>query len=254
MTVGTNTVPTSAADDTFIPDAGTRTATLGYQIPLDTVTDNNPKTVTIQTFRKSDDLLIATHDIVVQPLPFIRVLEGDTVLPDATVTIEILNHSPQSIYTIYYGKTVGNPNSSGKRLLTMLTDNSGYAQATYSLRNLPADPPPNFGQPTTCNCFGVPYEMYSEALTQDSTGQLERLAFTQLTIDSGDLVVTRIELPSTSIPISTTFPITVTIQNTKAVTIARLFDIDFYYDPSPVVPSYRPSSFSFPGDIKFLAG
>ncbi|MCB0154944.1 MAG: hypothetical protein KDF65_09105, partial [Anaerolineae bacterium] len=238
-------VPTGSAGDTFTPNPTFGTATIGYRIPITAVTGSTPQDFLVRSFKASaPGVEVARVTVRVIPTPVIQVLEGDTVLPDATITIRILNHSPQSPYRIYYGKEIGNAGSAGKSLLTMITDANGEAQATYDLSNLPINPPPDFTDPANCACFGVPYEMYSE-----SFGQRDRLAFTELTIDSADLAITQVQVPLDA-QINTTRTVTLTIQNLKPVTIARYFDIDVYLNPSPLVPSYRAGRFNFPGDEK----
>ncbi len=234
-------VPTSNSSDTF-NTGGSGTATVNYRIPISAAV-GSPTTVDIESFVNAGSVFQASRQVTVVPVPVIQVLEGSTALPDATITVRITNHSPNSSYRVYYGKTVGDPNSFGKLLFSFITDGDGRAEREYSLKDLPASPPPDFTKPDTCSCYGVPYEMYSESLAGD------RLAFTELTIDSADLAITKIDVP-TNAQVNSSVPVTVTIENLKPVTISRYFDIDLYLNPSPLVPSFVPGQFNFPGDVK----
>ena len=246
MNFGSWRVPAPEANNTFIP-AGTGvtgSADLDYRIPISAAI-GSPTVHKVETFKTAGNLTQADLDVTVLPIPVIQVLEGDKVLPNSKITIRISNHIPNAAYKIFYGKTVGIASSVGKDLsLTLITDANGVAQGTYDLSKLPINPPPNFADPFNCNCYGVPYEMYSQATFND-----EQTAFTQLTIDSADLAITKVELPST-ININTSVPVTVTVQNLKPITISRYFDIDLYLNPSPVVPTAQTGKFNFPGDVK----
>ncbi len=236
-------VPTSNAPDTFTVGAN-GTQVLGYTIPLSAATGTTDETYTVASYLNSNNNQEATRDVTVVPIPLIQVEEGDTVLPNSTITIKLSNHSPNSSYAVYYGKEISNPNGVGKSLFTIITDANGEATRTYNLAELPSTPPPNFSRPDTCGCYGKFYHMYSEAL--DGT----RVAFTEMAIDSADLAITNIEVPPDA-QINTTVPITFTIRNLKPVTISRYFDIDLYQNPSPLVPAYSQNQFNFPGDAKY---
>ncbi len=224
-------VSTPNSEDTF-DTGGNETAVVPYRIPI-TATEGVEKDFTIASYIHSNDQLMAEREVTVFPVPVIRVLEGDRVLRDATITILITNHAPNSSYTIIYAN---------KPLLEVLTDEDGRAMVTYDLKNLPDSPPPNLSDPAN---YGIYFDMYS----QDNLAGSGQVATTQLAIDSADLAITAIQFPpEDQIEINTTVPVSVTIQNLRPVTISRYFDIDLYFDPEP--PLIPTQQFNFPGDIK----
>lgn len=241
---GFDRVTTSGGNPVFSPnDVGT--ATLNHTIPLSAAV-GGPETHFIETYINSNNTFVADRQITVVPVPIIEILEGNTALPDATITIRISNHSPNSSYSIYYGKDVNDPNGSGAFLFSFITDANGQAERKYDLDNLPITfrPQPDCVNPQTlAYCFGTPYHMYSQSITGD------RLAFTTLTLDTADLAITRVQAPS-KVEINTTIPITVTVANLKAVTVSRYFDIDLYLNPKPLEPTFRNGQIVFPGDVK----
>ncbi len=244
LNFGNIRVKVSGGGDTF--DSGSSGAVvLPYRIPITAATaSTGPKLYEVASHHDSTGALQATRDVTVLPVPVIRVLEGDTVLPNSEITIRIDNHSPNTSYKIYYGKDVGIDTDSGKFLFTMITDGSGSAERTYALKDLPLTPAPDFTKPDTCGCYGVFYHMYSEAIN------LDRVAFTQMAISPADLAITKVELPP-NVEINTTAPITLTIANLRPVTVSRYFDVDFYQNPAPLIPKYNANNFNFPGDAKY---
>lgn len=214
-----------------------QSAAQNYQIPPGAAS-GSPTNQTIASFRNADNQLIAQRDVTVIPVPLITVLEGDRALPDATITIRLTNHAPNSAYQIVYAgvtllDTSGQP-------FTIQTNGSGQGQRTYSLLTLPPSSPA--ANPAN---YGTAYPLVS----QQTIAPNAIIATTNLTIDSADLKVTQIQLP-TNATINAGIPMTVTIQNTKPVTITRFFDVDMYADPSPLVPAYKQNQFNFPGDVK----
>ncbi len=231
-------VPVTGASpaDTFNVGS-TGSAAQNYLIPPGAAS-GAPTSQTIASFRNSDNQLMAQRNVTVLPVPLITVLEGDRALPDATITIKLTNHTPNSAYQIVYaGVTL--LEASGQPF-TIQTDSSGQGQRTYSLLTLPSSSPA--ANPAN---YGIAYPLNSQQTIPPNA----IVAATTLTIDSADLKVTQVQLPA-SVAINTNIPMTVTIQNTKPVTIARYFDIDLYADPSPLVPAYKPNQFNFPGDVK----
>lgn len=216
-------------------------AALNYVIPP--AAASGPVTNhTITSIKNSN--IVASRPFTVTSLPIITVLDGPRiaparVLPDTTITISLTHHAANSAYQIIYAgvalvEDTGQP-------FTIQTDSSGQGQRNYSLLKLPITSPA-----ASPNNYGIPYPLNSRQTIPPNA----LVATTTLAIDSADLKVTQVQVPATA-AINTTVPMTVTIQNTKPVTISRYFDVDFYVDPSPLVPAYNSNQFTFPGDIKF---
>jgi hypothetical protein len=231
-------VPTTAADNSnTFQTAADGTAVVPYQIPL-TATESTSKFFEIASYIDetaggyNDGDQIATRDIEVFPEPLIMVLQGNTVSPDTQITIRLTNHSPNTSYAIYYFDTF---------LFNILTDSTGSGEKVYDLTKLPFS-----GPPPGCNiCYGTSYELFS----QQTIGAQAKVASTNLKILPADLELTAVEFPA-NVQINTTIPVTFTITNLEVMTISRPFDVDFYLDPSPLVPMYRAGQFNAPGDIK----
>ena len=226
-------VPTSRADNTF-DTSDTGSAIMGYRIPITAVTNGMTKTYVISSFVDATNELSATREVTIFPTPVIRVLEGDRVLPGSTITIEILNHSPDTPYEIIYADKI---------LFSLLTDITGYAKQSYDLNNLPITPGPDLTDPSN---YGIFFEMASKQLLPPQ----EIVATTTMALQPADLEITNIQLPPGDIEINSTFPVTVTISNLNPVTISRYFDIDYYLDPSPLLPSDLQPGRVFPGNVK----
>ncbi len=237
---GSFTVPVSGSSGPDYPfDVGTTTQSAAQNYIIPTVAASGPATNhTIASYRDSNDQLVAQHDFTVTSMPLITVLEGERALPDATITISLTYHVPDSAYQIVYA---GVPlvESSGQPF-TIQTDGNGQGQRTYSLFDLPASCP----AASSAN-YGIAFPLNS----QQTISPNALVATTTLAIDTADLKITQVQLPA-SANINTNIPLTVTIQNTKPVTIARFFDVDLYADPSPLVPAYKANQFNFPGDVK----
>jgi hypothetical protein len=201
-------------------------ATVPYRISK---TANNG-TYLIESFLDSTDAEQAELEISVASVPYIQVLEGETVLPNQTITIELGNHRPSTGYRI---KLENNT------LIELVTDGDGKARFTYNLANLPAD----FNVPAN---YGVLLELFSETL--DTTP--DKVASTGLILRGADLQVTTVELPpATNLNINSYMPVTITVQNVNTVPIQGWFDTDLYFNPTPIDPSYY-KGFNFPGDVK----
>jgi hypothetical protein len=221
-------IPTGNPVDTFKTDPN-EVFIASYQIPL-TATVGVTTTFVVSSFNNANGNVVATRQVTVLPVPVIRVLEGSVVAPETIITIQLLNHNPDTTYRIIYlDKFLGN----------ILTNASGQGQLKYDLRQLPIDSPP--GLSTT---YGTAYNLFSQSLTGST------IATTQLTLRAADLRVTSIQIPSNP-AINSTIRLTFTVQNTSPVTITRYFDTDAYFNPSPLVPAYMPGQFNFPGDYKY---
>jgi hypothetical protein len=230
-------VPTAAADDTFTTNT-TGGAVIGYRIPI-TATETVQTSFLVESHLNSDDTLIATRNVTVYPVPIIMVLEGDTVLPDSTITIRVANHSPNTPYIIRYAD---------EEIFSVLTDVNGGAEFTFDLSLLSA------ANPARAN-YGTPFPLNS----WQTVGGDEMLAETNLTLQPADLRITSIVVPA-NVPVNTSFPVTVpvtvTVENVNPVTLSRYFDVDFYgYSPSDraenrPVPTYQAGRIGFPGDYK----
>lgn len=172
----------------------------------------------------------ATVDIIVQAEPLIMVLEGDTVLPDDTITIQLLNHVPNSGYYIVYN---------GYTILSIFTDAGGGYTGLYNLGALPAG----------LVEFGNTYVLESQATINPGV----TVAQTDLALMHANLVVTKVELPD-NVQINSVVPVTLTVQNAYSVPINRWVDMDYYFmrhpDPDPLAPS-NVIGYNFPGDIKY---
>ncbi|MEW5959564.1 MAG: TadE/TadG family type IV pilus assembly protein, partial [Chloroflexota bacterium] len=221
-------VPTSSTtdDDTF--DTGEcGYAVIDYTIPITTPEGTYP----IESFLRDGDVFQADLDITVGDVPYITVAEGNLVLPNQTITVQLRNHAASVRYRVVYAE---------KELFTVRTDGTGDADVSYNLINLPASPGPNFSNPSN---LGVFFDMYSQDLIS-----AQHVATTTLAMRGADLAVTRVELPPT-VEINQLTPVTVTVQNIAPVSITGYFDIDFYFNPDPIPPSYI-DGYNFPGDAK----
>lgn len=223
-------IPTGSPVNTFNTDSN-QVFVAAYRIPL-TATLGTATTFTVSSFKNANNNLVASRNVTVLPVPIIRVVQGSLVSPDTIITVQILNHAPDSTYRIIYANKV---------LGEILTNANGQGQLQYDLRTLPVTPPPDLSNPAN---YGIPFDMWSQFLISGSG-----VATTQLALRAADLRVTAIQFPS-SPALNTTIPVSFTIQNTSPVTITRFFDSDFYLDPSPLVPSFTAGQFNFPGDYK----
>ncbi|MCB0223367.1 MAG: pilus assembly protein, partial [Anaerolineae bacterium] len=222
-------IPTSNASDTFdTSDCGY--AVVDYKIPIDT----NNGTYKIASYLNSNNAKQAELEVKVTSVPIIEVLEGDTVLPDQEITIRLRRHVPDTGYRILYAE---------KPLMEIKTDSNGDAQFTYNLSQLPSTPGPN---PKASGNLGQFFELYSVSLSNTT----EKVATTLLALQGADLQVTKIEFPpEDQIAINTMIPMTITVQNIQTVPINSYFDIDLYFNPSPINPSYY-KGYNFPGNVK----
>jgi hypothetical protein len=226
-------IPTIASDDTFLTgDCGD--AIVNFTIPDDLAAGDYE----LASFLASDDSSPkATRTITVLNKPLIIVAEGDTVLPDQTITIQLINHIPNFTYRVFYA---------GKQLFAVVTDDQGEATVKYNLGTelpkLPKTPPPDL---TNSSNYGTPYELNSQTVATP----VSVVAKTNLTIQGADLVVTSVNVPVQA-TVGTTIPVVVTVQNVQPVGINRWVDIDLYFDPEPIAPSYL-KGYNFPGDIKY---
>lgn len=217
-------IPTQASDDTFVTgDCGE--ALIPYEIPVTTTEGTH----TIASFDSSGD---KKAEVTVEVLkePIIQVVEGSTVLPNETITIELFNHNPNFSYRIILGD---------KELFAVVkTDGLGRATVTYDLEKMP---PPRLASGEYILQSQVPVAPYNT------------VAKTKLKLQPADLAVTNVEVPDT-VQFDTNVPITLTIKNLEEVPIDRWVDIDFYVmkhpEPDPIGPSYQTGR-NFPGDIKY---
>lgn len=222
-----NRIPTDKVDDTFM--TGTcGSAIINFQIPA----TKPAGTYTIRSVDNDNDNQQASVDINVIAKPIIEVEEGETVLPDQVINVNLFSHQPNTSYDIFYAE---------RRIQSILTKDDGTWSFTYDLKNLP-------NSPYVIN-YGVPYTMASYSAISGTTP----VATTTLTLRSADLVVTQVDV-APSAELSATVPITVHVRNTQPVPIDRFVDIDLYFmhhpDPDPIGPSYL-AGYNFPGDIKY---
>jgi hypothetical protein len=242
LNFGSVRVPVNGANPANTFTVGSSlSAAQNYTIPPTAVTNGQPTVHTISSYRNSNPppaAAVAQRNVTVTPVPIITISEGARALPDATITINLTNHTPNSTYQIAYaGVTL--LEASGQPF-TIQTDSTGKGQRKYNLLTLPTASPA--ANPLN---YGVTYILNSQPAAAPAT----IVATTTLIIDVADLKITQIQLPP-SAAINTAIPMVVTIQNTKPVTIARYFDVDLYADPSPLVPAFKPNTFNFPGDVK----
>lgn len=225
-------IPTIASNDTFLT-GNCGDAVVNFTIPEDTTQG----TYTIESFLASNSAQQASRTITILDQPRIRVVEGQTVLPDQTITIELTSHVPNTTYRIFYAD---------KQLLAVPTDPDGEATVKYNLGTglpkLPKTPPPDLTNP---NNYGTPYEMNSQTVISPTT----KVAKTTLALRGADLVVKEVKIPATT-ALSTTVPVQVVVQNVQPITITRWVDVDLYFNPKPIAPSYL-KGYNFPGDIKY---
>ncbi len=235
---GTNRVPITGSNpaDTFTVGTS-QSAAINYQIPPSAVTNGAPTVQAITSYSNTTQY-VALRNVTVTPVPMITVLEGARALPDATITISLTNHIPNSTYQIAFaGVTLL---EASNQPFTIQTDNDGKGQRTYNLLTLPSNSPA-----ASVQNYGSTFFLNSLPAIAPNT----IVATTTLIIDSADLKITQIQLPTTAF-INTPISMAVTVQNTKPVTISRYFDVDLYADPSPLVPAYKANQFNFPGDVK----
>lgn len=228
-----NRIPVSGSTDDTFKTGGCGEALVSYTIPADT-----PKgDYKLASFLDSNDEEQADLTVTVLDKPTIRVVEGDKVLPDQTITIELSSHQPNTSYRVFYAD---------KQLFGLLTDGDGEFSRTYDLKaelpRLPKTPPPDLTNPTN---YGIAYEMNSQTVAETPSV----VATTELTLQAADLVVTKVEVPPI-VPPNTTVPVTITVVNTRPVGINQWVDFDLYLNPQPVAPSYL-QGYNFPGDIKY---
>lgn len=222
-------IPTGTPSADFFQTDSNLVFVAPYRIPL-TATVGVTTTFVVSSFNNATGVATATVPVTVLPVPVIRVLEGSAVAPDTIITIQLLNHNPDTTYHIVY---------LDKLLGDILTNANGQGQLKYDLRQLPTNSPP--GLSTT---YGTAYNLFSQSLVGST------IATTQLTLRAADLRVTSIQVPANP-AINTTIPLTFTVQNTSPVTITHYFDNDTYFDPSPLTPSFVQGQFNFPGDYKY---
>ncbi|MBE7550223.1 MAG: pilus assembly protein [Anaerolineales bacterium] len=221
-------IPTGNPVDTFKTDSN-EVFIASYQIPL-TATVGVTTTFVVSSFNNANGNVVATRQVTVLPVPVIRVVEGSVVAPETVITIQLLNHNPDTTYRIVYlDKFLGN----------ILTNANGQGQLKYDLRQLPIDSPPGLS-----TSYGTAYNLFSQSLAGAT------IATTPLTLRAADLRVTSIQIPPNP-AINSTIRLTFTVQNTSPVTITRYFDTDAYFNPSPLVPAYVQGQFNFPGDYKY---
>jgi hypothetical protein len=221
-------IPTGSPVDTFKTDSN-EVFIASYQIPL-TATVGVTTTFVVSSFNNANGNVVATRQVTVLPVPVIRVVEGSVVAPETIITVQLLNHNPDTTYRIIYlDKFLGN----------ILTNANGQGQLKYDLRQLPIDSPPGLS-----TSYGTAYNLFSQSLAGST------IATTQLTLRAADLRVTSIQIPPNP-AINSTIRLTFTVQNTSPVTITRYFDTDAYFNPSPLVPAYVQGQFNFPGDYKY---
>lgn len=222
-------IPTGNPVNTFDADSNQSFVAV-YNIPL--TATNVAATFSVESHRNANNNLVAQRDVTVLPVPVLLVLEGTPVSPDSIITVQILNHPPDSTFNIFY---LDQP------LGAILTDANGQGQLKYDLKNLPVNVPP--GLPSS---FGTPYPVASRSIINGST-----IATYQLTLRAADLRVTSIQIPPNP-TLNSSARITFTIQNTSPVTISRYFDTDLYFDPKPQTPLYSLAQVNnFPGDYKY---
>jgi hypothetical protein len=225
-------IPTSNADDTFETNS-CGFAAIDYVIPLST----SPATYQIKSFLATGPQppnYPAIADVTVTITPIIEVLEGDKVMPDETITIRLRNHRPNVGYRVIYANKI---------LFEVKTDSTGEAEVEYDLTKLPTTPPPDLSNSSN---YGQFYELYSENTEND-----QKEATTQLALQGADLKVTKVEFPPASaLKVNSMVPVTVTVKNVMTVPINSYFDIDFYFNPYPVNPTYY-KGYNFPGDVKY---
>jgi hypothetical protein len=230
LNFGSNRVPTpdTTDNDTFNTNSCGQ-AVLAYTIPI-TLSSG---VYQIKSALASNNTVQATKDITVTGVPYILVLEGNKVLPNATINIKLGNHTPNAGFQVIYDDQF---------VADVLTDNTGQSQFTYDLNTLsPASGPRQF--------LGTPFELFSANTLDLST----KVATTTLALQGADLQVTSLQVPSsviTTSTLSTTVPVTVTITNLQPVSITSYFDNDLYFNPSPVLPSYL-TGYNFPGNAKY---
>ncbi|NJN95912.1 MAG: hypothetical protein HC875_18290 [Anaerolineales bacterium] len=222
-------IPTGSPVNTFNADSNQSFVAV-YNIPV--TATNVVATFSVESHRNVNNNLVAQRDVTVLPVPVLLVLEGTPVSPDSIITVQILNHPPDSTFNIFY---LDQP------LGAILTDANGQGQLKYDLKNLPVNVAP--GLPTS---FGTPYPVTSRSIINGST-----IATYQLTLRASDLRVTSIQVPPNP-TLNSSARITFTIQNTSPVTITRYFDNDLYYNPKPQTPLYSLAQVNnFPGDYKY---
>lgn len=222
-------IPTGSPVNTFNADSNQSYVGV-YNIPL--TATNVAATFSVESHRNDNNSLVAQRDVTVLPVPVLLVLEGTPVSPDSIITVQILNHPPDSTFNIFY---LDQP------LGAILTDASGQGQLKYDLKNLPVNVPPGLS-----SSFGTPYPVTSRSIINGST-----IATFQLTLRAADLRVTSIQVPPNP-TLNSSAQITFTIQNTSPVTITRYFDTDLYFDPKPQTPLYSLAQVNnFPGDYKY---
>jgi len=220
---------------TFFTD-GCGEAVEGYSIPIGLTPG---LTYTIQSFNPASSTTVAQAStyVYVTSQPIIRVLEGDTVLANSVITIQLLGHNPNYNYDIYYDN---------KLLAQVSTNEFGFKEFTYDLSNLPATPPPDMTNPANY----ATYPLYS---VDPNVSPQATVATTDLTIQGADLAVTQVIVPPIG-SISTTVPVDVVVTNLQPVPINHWVDVDLYFlqipDPDPIAPSYL-TGYNFPGNIKY---
>lgn len=174
---------------------------------------------------------------------------AQSVLPDDTITISLTNHSPRTNYHIFYAS---------KDIFggaTIQTNAQGEWSGRYDLDDLPKSPGPDLTQPE----FWI-REGYIMASRDTGTFQRE-VATTTLRLQPPDLRAVQL-VPSKSAmtqnDINEPLLLTFRIANTSALAVEQYFDIDYYYNPDPLVPQFDPSrdvspsasGLNFPGDYK----
>jgi hypothetical protein len=235
-------VPTGQAGDTFdTGDCGF--AAVEYTIPLATA----PGVYKVRSFLE-DGTLQAEYDVLVNLVPLIEVVEGNTALPNSKITIRLTNHRPNTGYRVVFDELdnlADPPNcpTTCKVLFEILTDDNGAAEIVYDLTNLPISPGPNM---TDVNNYGIFFDLFSQ-----NTENKQVAATTQLALLGADLVVTQVQFPpANQIQMNGMTPVSVTVKNISPVPINGYFDVDLYFNPTPINPSYY-KGYNFPGDVKY---
>jgi hypothetical protein len=224
---GTNRVPTSdpSDNDTFATN-DCNTAVLDYVIPLTTTNGVYP----IRSYNNINTLK-ATRNVTVTQKAYIQVLQGSPVLPNATITITLGSHVPNSGYRVYYDNNL---------LSEVRTDSTGLVQFPYDLNLLPASSGPKLN-------LGQSFILHSESTTTPGI-----VATTTLALQAGDLAITNVQFPpnAAQLGLNNTVAVTLTVANSSPVTITGYFDTDYYFNPTPISPSYA-SGYNFPGNAKY---
>lgn len=226
LNFGSDRVLNTSGDDTFLTN-GCGNYLAEYTIPVTTAQGVYP----VRSFLTAGDALQASRNVTVNAEPYILVKEGNRVLPNMTITIQLGNHAPNTGYRVIYD---------GYEMFQVQTDATGVAEQQYDLINLPA-------ALRDTSVFGILRDLHSEATTNLGVA----VASTTLALQGADLAITNVQFPANagSQGLNVSVPVTLTIKNLSPVSITSYFDTDFYFNPSPIAPSPL-AGYNFPGDAK----